>query len=348
MDEFSRPSSKSGVRRFLAVGAAVFFVLLVCSAFWASFTIFEPISFQSPRVITISSGLSLSQASKMLASAGIIRNAQLFKILVKSIYSGAPLKAGEYRITEDLSSIGAAELFVKGMPRKELTIRFIEGWSITDIAQYLESNSIVSRADFLSETLKDYSREFPFLQSRIHGISLEGYLFPDTYRIYEGSSATDIIEKMLENFARQYAGDIEKETSAQSRSVNDVVTLASILEQEVKSGKDRRMVADIFYRRIKGGMPLQADSTINYVTGRADPGARASDLVVESPYNTYRNKGLPPGPICNPGIDAIRAALTPAANPYWFFLTTETGEVIYSKTFEEHVRNKIKYLSKKR
>lgn len=348
MNEFSQPAQSGDARKLLAVCAMSFFVLLVGIALWVSSLLFEPISFTSPRVVTLPSGLSLAQASTMLADMGIIRSELLFSVLIKSIYSGATLKAGEYRITENLNSIGAAELFVKGMPRKEVSIRIIEGWSIGDIAQYLEENGIAKRSDFLAETLKDYAPLFPFLSERKKGLSLEGYLFPDTYRIFLDSSPTDIIKKMLQNFAVQYTEDMQRETRVREVTIDESVTLASILEQEVRASKDRRIVADIFYRRMKVGMPLQADSTINYITGRSDASARGSDLSVNSPYNTYRNKGLPPGPICNPGIDAIRAALTPLANQYWFFLTTPEGEVIYSKTFQEHVQNKIKYLSKKK
>ncbi|MDP2630259.1 MAG: endolytic transglycosylase MltG [Candidatus Uhrbacteria bacterium] len=346
---FSKPKS-SHVRSIGAYGVGIIFIILVGVSIWASTAVFEPISFSSSRTVTIQYGASIQKTSTALTSEGIIRNAFLFRVIVGGLYPGTTLKAGEYRISEPLNLIGAAGLFVKGAPKKEITIRIIEGWTIADIANYLDGLGIVAKADFLSETLKDYSR-FSFLPARSSGISLEGYLFPDTYRIYEQSTAADIIEKCLENFARQYSAEIEQEAQKSGGlqyGMHAIVTMASILEQEVQDYRDRQFVADIFYRRIKAGMPLQADSTINYITGKADPSARATDLAINSPYNTYRNKGMPPGPISNPGINAIKGALNPLSNPYWFFLTTPDGDVIYSKTFQEHVQNKIKYLSKKK
>ncbi len=151
---------------------------------------------------------------------------------------------------------------------------------------------------------------------------------------------------MVENFALHYSGDMVKDTKNSGRDVHGIVTMASILEREVKSEKDRKLVADIFYRRIQHGMPLQADSTVNYSTGKSDLQAQAADLNIDSPYNTYNHTGLPPGPISNPGLVSLRAALYPEANPYWFFLTTPDGTVMYSRTFQEHVMNKLKYLKK--
>ncbi len=346
---FSKPTRTGHAQSLCAYGVAIIFFVLLSGAIWASTVVFEPVSFSSPRTIIIQQGASILKTSTALANEGIIRNALLFRVVVGGLYPNATLKAGEYRIFEPLNLIGAAGLFVKGAPKKEITIRIIEGWTIADIASYLDGLGVVSKADFLSETLKDYSR-FSFLPARTSGIFLEGYLFPDTYRIYEQSTAADIVEKCLENFARQYVAETAKEQRKQMEEqygIHGVVTLASILEREVKGSQDRRMAADIFYRRMKSGMPLQADSTINYITGKSDPSARAADLAIDSPYNTYRHKGLPPGPIGNPGLDALQSAFNPLANPYWFFLTTPDGEVIYSKTFEEHVKNKIKYLSKK-
>ncbi|MBI4600172.1 endolytic transglycosylase MltG [Candidatus Uhrbacteria bacterium] len=346
---FVQPDGGARGKTALAWCGGIFFIALAALAVWASYAVFEPVRFSTPRVVQIPAGLSVSQASARLSEMGIIRNSVLFRATVTMVYPGRTIKAGEYRIFDSMNSVDAAAFFVNGAPRKELTVRTIEGWNSADIAQYLDEGGVVSRADFFAETVKDYSEQFPFLQSsREKGVSLEGYLFPDTYRIFEGSTAADIVVKFLENFSRQYSADMQEQTRAQSRSINDVVTMASILEREVKNMQDKRMAADIFYRRIAAGIPLQADSTINYITGRSDPGARLVDLAAPSPYNTYKHKGLPPGPISNPGRDALNAALTPTANPYWFFLTTPDGTVIYSKTFEEHVRNKIKYLSKKK
>ena len=138
--------------------------------------------------------------------------------------------------------------------------------------------------------------------------------------------------------------ELRAEIKRQGKTIHEILTLASIIEKEVSSDKDRKLVADIFYKRLDAGVALQADSAVNYVTGKSTPRASAQDLAKESPYNTYRYRGLPPGPIASPGLSAILAAVYPTANPYWYFLTTPAGQAIYSKTFEEHVANKAKYL----
>jgi len=144
----------------------------------------------------------------------------------------------------------------------------------------------------------------------------------------------------LEN---KMSADFLAEINRQKKTVHEILTLASILEKEVSTENDRKIVADIFYKRLEIGMALQADSTVNYASGKSVPRASGKDLETDSPYNTYKYKGLPPGPICNPSLSAIKAAIYPAKNDYWYFLTTPDGKVIYSKTHDEHVKAKAKY-----
>jgi UPF0755 protein len=346
--EFVRPRENRYLRGVVAVICAVLFIVLGAVATWVSTVVFSPLPFNTERTFAISNGSSVALVSRELQEKGIIRNAGIFRALVRMRYPQRTVKAGDYTIVGSFTMLDLAARVVEGMPRKEITIRFTEGWAIADIAEYLDGLGIVSKGDFLTATLTDYRSVFPFLPKHPGPLSLEGYLFPDTYRIYEDSTASDIIRKALENFSRHYSGEMRESTEQQLKTIHEITTLASLLEKEVKKTTDRRKVADIFYRRITAGMPLQADSTINYITGKSDPQARLDDLAIESSYNTYAHKGLPPGPIGNPGLDALRSALTPLENPYWFFLTTPEGDVIYSKTFEEHVRNKVRYLSRKK
>jgi len=343
-----RPAQNSSSRGMLTGIFVVFFIALIFVAIWVSDRVFQPVVFVSEQSLSLQPGLTTAQAGTQLRQAGIIRDSFLFRLVVATLYPRRSIKAGTYTVSGSLNLVDAASLFVKGMPRKEVTMRIIEGWSIPDIADYLDKEGIVTKSAFLSETLKDYTARFPFLPPRSGSISLEGYLFPDTYRIFADSTPEDIITKLLENFRAHYTTGMERATRDQSRSMHNIVTLASILEREVKSDTDRRMVADIFFRRLSTGMPLQADSTINYITGKKNAQAQSEDLAIDSAYNTYRHKGLPPGPISNPGLSALQAALSPIKNQYWFFLTAPDGSVVYSKTFEEHVKNKIKYLSQKK
>jgi UPF0755 protein len=185
---------------------------------------------------------------------------------------------------------------------------------------------------------------YPCLKVRTAGTSLEGYLFPDTYSLFPDATAASVTKKLLDNFGRHMTSEVMTAVSASQREFRDVIIMASILEREVQTPADRRLVADLFWRRLAKGMRLQADSTVNYVTGGRDPSISGSDLALESPYNSYRYEGLPPGPIGNPGLDAIMAAVQSTPNDYWYFLTDADSAVHYAKTYDEHLANKAKYL----
>jgi UPF0755 protein len=159
--------------------------------------------------------------------------------------------------------------------------------------------------------------------------------FSGTYRVFRDATISDVVEKMVATLEEKITSEMREEISRQGKTIHEIITMASILEKEISTQKDRRLVADIFYKRLAAGMPLQSDATVNYATGKSVARASLDDLSVESLYNTYKYKGLPPGPICNPGFEAIEAAIYPLANEYWYFLTTPNGEVIYSKTHDD-------------
>ncbi|MEK7122952.1 MAG: endolytic transglycosylase MltG [Patescibacteria group bacterium] len=336
MDVFEQPKHTS-VTRVLVTSAACVFSFFVVGALALSYVFFQPITLGDDRIITVEKGETASSLAGLLKREGIIRSAIAFKTFFTFAYPTATIKAGEYTLSGAPTLVDTALLFIQGSPSNERTITIIEGWTLRDIARYLEAEGVTSEDDFLAvaEEIGNVRRQ-----------KLEGYLFPDTYRVFTKSSSEEIITRMLENFDSHYTPAMVAQTKTMNRDMHGIVTLASILEREVRGERDRRIVADLFYRRLAQGMPLQADSTINYITGKKDAQARFTDLEVNSPYNTYRHKGLPPGPIGNPGLEALQAALSPIENPFWFFLTTPEGEVVYSKTFEEHVKNKFKYLSK--
>lgn len=344
MEEFIKPERTASLRTTLVVIGIGTLLILAAAALWLSYILFQPVTLPGERSISVAKGETISSIATRLKDEKITRSALAFRLLVSLRYAGETMKAGEYTLSGPQSLVQVALLFMRGAPNSEYTITVIEGWTIADIARMLEDAGVLSSSEFLSSAQEDYAGSFPFLPPRSRTQSLEGYLFPDTYRLFKNSTGRDIIEKMLENFADKYSAEMAAETLKVKRDVHAIVTLASMLEREVSGDRDQRLVADMFYRRLARGMPLQADSTINYITGKRDASARLADLEIVSPYNTYRNKGLPPGPIGNPGLASLQAALSPIENPFWFFLTTPQGEVIYSKTFEEHVKNKLKYL----
>ena len=213
------------------------------------------------------------------------------------------------------------------------------------MADYLTKNSL-SGDEFmtLSKGKSAWQTDYEFLTDAPESASLEGYIFPDTYYIDSQKGVETLIIKSLNNFDQKLSEDIRQEISNQGKTIFEVITLASIVEREVPSLSDKKKVADIFLKRLSADIGLQSDATINYITGKGLTQPSYADLQIDSPYNTYKYRGLPPGPIANPGFDSIIAVVYPASNPYYYFLTTKDGEVIYSRTYEEHLDNKEKYL----
>ena len=221
-----------------------------------------------------------------------------------------------------------------------------EGLRSDEIAQLLEQEGVLDAAAFMALVRNPPTtliERFPFLETRPDDQGLEGFLYPDTYRFRLNEEPERLVARLLENFndtiVLPFYGSTMPPQDFYAR-----LTLASIIEKEVADSFSRRMVADVFLKRLNAGIPLQADSTINYITGRSDRSARSEDLLIASPYNTYRMIGLPPGPIANPGNDALKAVRTPLSNPYYYFLTDRQGVVYYARTFDEHQNNRLKHL----
>lgn len=251
-------------------------------------------------------------------------------------------------------------------PPAEETIQILEGWTSRDIGQYFERQGKWQSEEFLEvagfpqvdyrdnkdmPALKDWSEEFSFLADKPKYYGLEGYLFPDTYRIYASSTVEEVIEKMLDNFDAKLTDKMRADIKKQGKSVYDIITMASIIEKEApldyqkEENRDARIISGIFWNRLKIGMPLGSDATLTYIFGDTEAAHSGKDLEVDSPYNTYKYRGLPPGPICNPGIIAIEAAIYPITTDYLYFLTPKgNNEVIYAHNNEEQSANKYKYL----
>lgn len=249
--------------------------------------------------------------------------------------------------------------------KPEDTIRILEGWTSRDIGQYFESQGRWMSEEFLEvagfpkvdyrnnkdmPALKDWSKEFSFLADKPKYYGLEGYLYPDTYRIYASSTVSDVIDKMLSNFDNKLTDKMRADIKKQGKSVYDIITMASIVEKEAPTNyatgenRDARIISGVFWNRLKIGQGLQSDATLSYIFGDNSPSHSGKELEVNSPYNTYKYRDLPPGPICNPGILAIEAAIYPIQTDYYYFLTAEDGKVYYAHTYEDHLKNKYQYL----
>jgi UPF0755 protein len=299
-------------------------------------------------------------AVAVLLRGGVLRRPTTFRVLVAA--RRQPIRVGRYTISPHLSAWSLARLVTTTQPRPEREIRIIEGWNLRDIGQYLEREGIAQAeelhelagfpamdyrsADLAIPRPKDFSAAFTFLKEdgKPDFIGLDGYLFPDTYRVYEDASVEDIVRKMLENFSRKLTPELRDEIVKSGRSLHQIITMASLIEAEIANHEDRATAAGILWKRRDRGMFLQVDATVNYVTGKRDPRVSRDDAAYDSAYNTYKYPGLPRGPIGNPGMSAILAALRPKESSYWFFLTTKEGKTVFSRTLEEHNANVQRHL----
>ncbi len=262
-----------------------------------------------------------------------------------------------------------SKLFKKPPPenpivfKPERSVRLLEGWTNVDMASYFEKESIWSSDEFL-DLVGDYSRQrnlsasieledkFDFLKDRPANKGLEGYLYPDTYRIFVDEAKPDeLIVRMLENFDKKLTPKMREDIASQGKTIYEIVTMASLIEKEAPinyatgDNKDAKIVSGIFWNRIKYGQALQSCASLAYILGVNKPQYSTADTQIESPYNTYKYRNLPPGPVSNPGILAIEAAIYPTNTNYNYFLTPAgTKDMIYAATYEQHLINKNKYL----
>ncbi len=332
---------------------SLFFILVISFLGWVFYEriIYLPVNKTGEsKIFVVRSGESVKEISANLKKAGLIKSSRIFNFYIWFNDLGTKLQAGEYELAPNLSIKEIADILANGqIINKEVTIKIIEGWTIKDIDNYLQKEGITLANEFsrlANQSAQQWDlNRYDFLKNVPAKNSLEGFLFPDTYRIYKDASVIEIIEKMLVNFDRKLTPEMRADISKSGRTIYEIVTMASIIEKEAANDKDRSIIAGILYKRLAKGMKLEVDSTINYLTGKNDPQASYADLNIDSPYNTYKYYGLPPGPICNPGLSALKAAIYPKESPYLFYLhRQDTGETIFSRTYDEHLRNKAKYL----
>ena len=333
---------------------SLIFILIILGLFsclWFIYQLLKPVTLNQT-YFTIQSGEGINQISYHLRQQGIIKNSFVFETYIYLKGAEDKFKAGEYNLPQLVNIKRLTQIFMAGQPAKEWQLTVPEGWTAKDIAYRLENLGKFQAEEFLAAVGVGQPNNQPsfnfsaynFLSYKPKQANLEGYLFPDTYRFFSYASVDDVVRKMLNNFDKKLTAQMRADIKKQHKTIFGIVTMASIVEREAKLDQDRPIIAGIFWQRLKLGMPLQADSTINYITGKKTPSVSAADLNLDSPYNTYKYSGLPPGPISNPGLAAIKAAIYPQQTDYLYFLTDIQGRAHYAKTFEEHVKNKQQYL----
>lgn len=320
---------------------AIIVALLVALVFYIRYDLYTPMSKEEDRkVFEIKEGQGVKEIVASLQDEGFLRNEYIMYGYLKIKKYDTKLKAGTYLLLKNSSPVENIEKIVSGETAM-MKITILEGWNKADIADYLEEKGIVTKDDFSTALTKKW--DYDFAKDLI---DLEGYLYPDTYYLPYGSSADDIVKVMLDNFDSKLTAELKLEIRNQKKDIGEIITMASIVEREVFGEEDRKIVAGIFWNRTLEGMPLQSDATVNYVTGSDSPQPTYDETRFDSPYNTYLNKGLPPGPISNPSIESIRAAIYYEDTEYRYYLNRQdTGETIFSRTYEEHLANKEKYLN---
>ena len=277
-------------------------------------------------------GQGVEEIAKKLEGAGLIRSGALFKLYASLSNLSSKLQAGEYQVPQNLNVKEVAELLQHGTFEEKLT--FIEGWRREEYADALNPKSQIPNpklngAEFLRETE-----------------GLEGYLFPDTYFISTETTAEDLVKMMRENFDSKLQ---EKGAGVKGFSFEEVVIIASIVEREGAAVEDKPIVAGVLFNRLLAGMALQVDATVQYALGYQEEDwwkkrLTEDDLKIDSPYNTYKNPGLPPAPICNPGLDSLGATLNPVETEYWYYVSDSDGRMHFAGTIEEHNENVAKYV----
>lgn len=316
-------------------------VLVIVFFLWGTFL---PKSFSKEEVIfTIQKGEGSRDIALNLQEAGLIKFSPFFRLYVLFANVSGKLQAGSYTLSPSMNIPQIAEKFSKGDIIK-IKVVIPEGYAIKDIAAALKKFLGIEASDVDNFKASDFKEKFSFLEEVPRDASLEGFLFPDTYNFSYQTSAKEAIEMMLANFDKKLTADLKEEIKKQGKSIFDIMIMASLIEKEVNEKQDKELVSGILWKRLKSGMPLQVDATISYITDKKATRISIEETKIDSPYNTYKYKGLPVGPISNPGISSIMAAVYPQNSPYWYYLSTSDGETIFSKTLEEHNLAKIRYL----
>ena len=318
-------------KRFIIVLSSLFLIVFIFFSsgyYFIKYQINTPLSNQDiEKVFVIEKGDGLKTIAANLEKAEIIRNSAWFTSYV--FYKGLAghLQAGEYSFNTNLNIIQITDKIFKGdVIPTEVKITIPEGFNIRQIDARLAEADLIEAGELSARS------------------DLEGYLFPDTYEFNKRMDLDEILGVIKRNFDNKLSDSLRNEIKRQKKTIEEIIIMASIIEREVPLYEDSRIVSGVFWNRLNINYPLQSCATIAYALNKDKWIYSIEDTKINSPYNTYKNVGLPPGPICNPGILAIQAAIYPRQTDYYFFLSKPDGETVFSKTFEEHQANMAKYL----
>ncbi len=287
-------------------------------------------------VVIVTKDETGAEIGEELFEKGLIKSETAFRIALRVNGVMDKLQQGYYQIPDNVSLHEVISILQKGRV-KSVKVTIPEGYTIQEIGTLLENKGLVKKADFLAEA-KSYV-PYQYMYGPTSGMyRVEGFLFPSTYDIPVNSSAKDILELLAKEMNAQLTPDMRAQIKDQKLSVFQFITLASLVEKEAKFDEDRVIIASVFKQRLDIGMPLQSCASIQYILGYPKAQLSIEDTAIQSPYNTYLNKGLPPGPIANPGIKSMEAVLKAEKTSYLFFVADKDGHHHFSKTYEEHLK----------
>ncbi|MAG12818.1 hypothetical protein CL630_03340 [bacterium] len=305
-----------------------FFIILGGIIFYAIF-LSPPTSFPAEKfTFTIEKGTTLSQVSNLLKEKGLIRSEPFFKTIVVALKGEAGVRYGEYIFSGKENAWNMARRITEAdFGLTPVVVTVFEGLTVEEMSPIFEARFPKFNGDVFKRIAKQD----------------EGYLFPDTYRFLPNVGELEIYRTLKNNFTEKISG-IEDGLKQSGKSLDDIVIMASLLEREARTTETRKMISGILWKRLEIGMLLQVDAVFEYINGKNTFMLTLKDLQIDSPYNTYKYKGLPKGPIANPGMDSILAAIYPKESPYLFYLSDEDGNIYYSRTFEGHLEKKARYI----
>jgi len=287
---------------------------------------------KSTKIFVIAPGQPLQKIIDNLQKEDLIRSKIVFYLIVKQLKIDKKIQAGDFRLSPSMNAYEIAQTLTHGT--LDVWVTLIEGTRKEEMAEVLNKKVNISELEFIR-------------------LAKEGYLFPDTYLIPKNADAQMVVNILENNFNQKFTKQMEEKGKNKSLTKEQIVILASLLEREAKNFKDKKIIAGILLKRLKADWPLQIDATVQYALGYQSKekswwkkNLTSQDLEIDSPYNTYKNKGLPPTPISNPGLDSLTAVIeAEVETPYWYYLSDKKGVVHYAKTLEEHNLNIEKYLN---
>jgi UPF0755 protein len=317
----------------LGSGIAIFEAIVVLAVITYGWNLF-PVApgAKEKQIFEVPYGTTLRQAGRLLQARGLIRSELVLEIYMRLNPKERMVKAGRYQIGPGMNIPQIVNELRRGVS-EQIKVTIPEGLTITETAELLAGKGLVDRERFLV-----YLKDPRFIEEKLGGFAgntLEGYLFPDTYYFRSNATEVEIIMTMLNRFKEVFATHFKDVSLSQTR---EIVILASIVEKEAQKAEERPVIAGVFMNRIKIGYPLQSCATVQYVLGKHKDRLTYKDLEVQSPYNTYLHRGLPPAPIANPGLASLIAAARPAAVDYLYFVAKPNGSHVFSKSFEQHLR----------